>query len=242
VKAILLVMKNVRGLAKRERNKQEGYDFASTDAFYDMLRPIMVEAGLIILQDEVSTEIIEGRNKDGKESLSLRAVYNFTYAHESGAIYGPLRRTVTVYRTAAQSFGSAQSYALKYFMRGEFKIPTGDKDDEDTQSESLASVNRGNRQRDDLEKEAERIRNALKGCKTIEALDGTMASNGIQLERIRERSSDAHTYLLKVEQTVRDRLNIAAANYEAEAQKIASEPRKPSPVSPELVNKTTGVQ
>jgi len=128
--AVNQVMGEVKRLLKSERNREAGYRFASIDDFLAAVNPLCAEAGLIILQDELDARLVN----DGGNSFDrswLWTTFTFTLAHKSGAIYGPLTRSVMVPARGAQAFGSAQSYALKQFMRSLFQIPTGDKEDAD---------------------------------------------------------------------------------------------------------------
>ena len=128
--AVNSVMREVKRLLKSERNREAGFRFASIDDFLAAVNPLCAEAGLIILQDELDARLVN----DGGNSLDrswLWTTFTFTLAHKSGAIYGPLTRSVMVPARGAQAFGSAQSYALKQFMRSLFQIPTGDKEDAD---------------------------------------------------------------------------------------------------------------
>jgi hypothetical protein len=135
--AISQVMSGIKTLGKDNTNAHQKYDFVSTDRFLAAVNPLCAQAGLVILQDEQSAEISTAETTDqyGKTKITswLTARYAFTLAHKGGGIFGPLRRTVMVQANGAQAFGSAQSYALKQFMRSLFQIPTGDKDDADLQ-------------------------------------------------------------------------------------------------------------
>jgi hypothetical protein len=128
--AIPKAMAQIKRLAKDARNADQKYDFASVDDFLAMTGPIMAEHGLFITMDEERVEAFERQGKYGP-SHWLSITFLITVWHESGEHMAPARRTVEVIRTGAQSFGSAQSYALKQFQRALFCIPTGDKDDAD---------------------------------------------------------------------------------------------------------------
>lgn len=138
-KAIVGVQKAIRRVGKDGHNSDGGdYRFASVDAFFEFLGPLLGEHGLIIDVDEVE----EGfayyvltktyRNGGSSEQHWMRARYVFTVAHESGATWGhnPVR-TVDVLNTGPQAYGSAQSYATKMYLRSLFKVPTGDREDAD---------------------------------------------------------------------------------------------------------------
>lgn len=128
--AVVKAMGQMKRLAKDSRNDEQKYDFASIDDFLAMTGPIMAESGLFILMNESEIEPFERQGKYGI-SFWLRVKFSMTVFHESGEHLPPVTRTVEVIRTGAQSFGSAQSYALKQFQRALFNIPTGDKDDAD---------------------------------------------------------------------------------------------------------------
>lgn len=128
--AIAKAMAEVKRINKDSRNNEQKYDFASVDDFLAMTGPICAAQGLIILMDETECEPFERQGKYGATAW-LRIVFTITVMHVSGQSLSPARRTVEVIRTGAQSFGSAQSYALKQFLRALLQIPTGDKDDPD---------------------------------------------------------------------------------------------------------------
>jgi hypothetical protein len=125
-------MANVKRLARLDENKFAHYSYTSIDTFLEAMGPLLAEAGLFILPEEELLEIVEAEKKDREgTSAWLRMRWAFTIGHSSGESYGPLHRSVTVPAGGAQAYGSAQSYALKQFMRGLFQVPTGDKDDPD---------------------------------------------------------------------------------------------------------------
>lgn len=150
--AICDVMAGVKTLGKDGKNQHQRYDFVSTDAFLAAVNPLCAAAGLAILQDEESVEVATSETADDygkvKSRTWLTARYSFVLVHKSGAAYGPLRRSVMVQASGAQAFGSAQSYALKQFMRSLFQISTGDKDDADLQpADDLPNQRRQHQQR-----------------------------------------------------------------------------------------------
>lgn len=128
--AINQVMRRVVPLLRSEQNHEGGYRFASIDGFLSALNPLCARTGLIVLQDEASAALLPPDDTSGGGS-SLWATYHFTLAHTSGATWGPLTRSVMVTADGARAFGSAQSYALKQFMRTLFQVPTGDGEDAD---------------------------------------------------------------------------------------------------------------
>jgi len=126
-RSIIKVMKGVKQLGYDDHNKNAGYNFVSIDKFMASLRPLMAEAGLFPIMEEVSAEVRE-QSGNGKSTAWMHTVYDITWVHETGVMWGPLRRRCIVLAVGAQAFASSQSFLLKYFLRAQFLIPTGDKD------------------------------------------------------------------------------------------------------------------
>lgn len=128
--AISSAMGEIKVVAKENDNKFDKYMFASIDDFLAMVNPICVKNGLLFhMQEGVISEFMKkGRNG---ESSWLRMTFEITAYHTSGQSLPAVFRSVEVQRTGAQAYGSAQSYALKQYLRSLLLIPTGDKDDAD---------------------------------------------------------------------------------------------------------------
>ena len=130
---IATVMRAVKRLGYDDRNQSGGYSFASIDKFMEYVGRLCADAGIFITLDEKSWKV-ETREGGGKATSWLTMDYDIFVVHESGAAWGPIRRSVIVLANGPQAFGSAQSYVLKMFQRGLFQVPTGDKDDPDLHS------------------------------------------------------------------------------------------------------------
>ena len=128
--AVNSVMAGIKALFKKEKNQDAGYRFASIDDFLASVNPLCAKAGLIIIQDELDARLVHDGSNETARSW-LWTTFTFMLVHKSGAVYGPLTRSVMVPARGAQAFGAAQSYALKQFMRSLFQIPTGDREDAD---------------------------------------------------------------------------------------------------------------
>lgn len=125
--AIAAAMGEIQRIGKSERNSHGNYNFAGIDAFLDLTRPICAKHGLNVLQDEEGFEVFEVPSAKGPQKMLLMR-FAFTVAREGEAI-GPLHRSIMVPASmGSQAFGSAQSYALKQFLRSLFQISTGEKD------------------------------------------------------------------------------------------------------------------
>ena len=125
--AISAAMGEIQKLGKDDRNQHGNYSFASIDAFLDMCRPICAAHGLHPLVNTVASETFEA----GNNKLWAKFTYQISLAHTSGENIEPVGMDVMLPLTGAQTSGSAQSYAVKQFLRGLFLISTGDRDDVD---------------------------------------------------------------------------------------------------------------
>ena len=124
-------MGEVGKLAKDSKNEFAGYRFTSIDDFLVATNRICSENGLVVLQRQLNFEThVQDVGKEKKRYI-LQVTFGFTVYHESGEELPEVLRTVWCEYTGSQSFGSAQSYSQKFFLRSLFQIPTGDKDDAD---------------------------------------------------------------------------------------------------------------
>jgi hypothetical protein len=136
-------MREVRTLGTDTRNEHARYNYVSIDKFLEAIGPKLAEAGLIITQDEVAAEIKAGAPDDqGKIKSALYVRYAFGLVHEGGAGWGPVYRSVALPATGPQSFGSAESYMMKRFMRSLFMVPTGEKDADEEAAGEIPSAGR----------------------------------------------------------------------------------------------------
>jgi hypothetical protein len=122
--SIIAVKKQVRQIGTDERNEHGKYRYVSVDRFYERIGPMMAEAGIALLIDETDSEVKEG--KSGNPWLF--AHYALAFMHEDGSVSAPMRRSLAMPINGPQTYGAAQSYIEKQFLRQVFKIPTGEKD------------------------------------------------------------------------------------------------------------------
>lgn len=114
----------VKRLGKEGANEHGKYMYTSVDQFYEAVGPLMAENGLFIMADEIGSEVIVPE----RGAAQLNMAFNMFLVHESGDIYGPLKREVTVIAAGPQAYASAESFVTKYFIRNLFKVPTGEAD------------------------------------------------------------------------------------------------------------------
>jgi hypothetical protein len=128
---VIAVKRNIKKLHHDKRNEFANYNYVTVDSFYEALGPIMAEAGIFVIIDEVSVVTDKGY---------LTANYELHLVSEEGDSYGPIHRQVTVKASGPQAYASAQSYAEKYFLRAIFKVPTGEKDADSHDKDILPDV------------------------------------------------------------------------------------------------------
>jgi hypothetical protein len=192
---IVAVMASLGTLYKANENKFDKYSYASIDDFIAFVRGHCTDAGIYIAQDEIEAKLVDVAKKDGKPMAMWWAQFAFTVYHVGGSSLGPIKRSVMVQANGAQAAGSAQSYALKQFMRSQFLIPTGDGDDPDRVSIDI-SAERGDRETD-LQRKAGGIRKQFLRAITLDELKLAWADNAVDLDHIKRVSETAHEFLSK---------------------------------------------
>ncbi len=142
--AVLKVMTGIKRLEQTQQNASEGYKFASVDDFYEAVRPLLTDAGLLVMANEDSVDFrSNSRTVDGTrgayqvQTSWLVVRYSFTLIAMHGEDVVTWRerslRTIMVDASmGSQAFGAAESYAEKRYLRSLFKIATGDAEDVDT--------------------------------------------------------------------------------------------------------------
>lgn len=168
--AIAAAIGSVSKLGKDNKNEHQRYMFASIDDFLAMVNPICADNGLIFHMQETALEEFDRVNAKGEATAWFRMHYSITVYHTSGQSLPPVSRSVEVQRTGAQASGSAQSYALKQFMRALFMIPTGDKDDADFRDHGAGTVSAKHPKRKsfaDMKRDLAQLDNELVDCHSV---------------------------------------------------------------------------
>lgn len=145
--AVAHVMSKVTKLEHTETNTHGNYRYASVDDFYEMVRPLMAEAGLVIIPEELETSMVTTQSQSSTRSW-LKIKYDFTL-NVGGQEweYRPKRTAMADATMGSQAFGAAASYAEKFFLRALFKVSTGEPDmDAEAQSQLPASAAQNSRQ------------------------------------------------------------------------------------------------
>ena len=117
--AICQVMQAVQEIRKDARNSYAKYDYATADAVFEHIRPLLGDFGLVIETYETDAEITDGL---------FRATYSFTLRHVDGSTTTPETVLIANKFVGPQSLQAARTYALKYWLRSKFVLATGDAD------------------------------------------------------------------------------------------------------------------
>lgn len=192
---VLAVMAALGTLPKEQQNKFDNYEYASIDDFIHFVRGHCSAALISIEQDEVEAKLVDVAKKDGKTMAMWWAKFAFTIRHKSGDTIGPIHRSVMVQANGAQASGSAQSYAMKQFMRSQFLIPTGDADDPDKEKTEISAQRGANET--DLQRKAGAIRRKILTAQTLDDLALVWSDNAVDIDHIKRVSDTAHEFLTK---------------------------------------------
>lgn len=132
--AVLKVMSQVGYVQKKGVNSFQNYKYASIEGILEKVQPALVDCGLVIVQSEISHEIVA-------EGNMMEAVYEFTLHHSSGETSTPIRQTgLSSLRNSKggyddKALNKCHTTARKYFILGLFQIPTGLADDADAEED-----------------------------------------------------------------------------------------------------------
>lgn len=135
---ILAVMAEVEGVAKRDRNQQQNFNFRGIDAVVNKVGPAFRKAGGFIVSEVISkqTSILPTAKGGSMNSCSLEVAFN-VYGDEGDPIRG------TVYAEAFDSgdkaTAKAMSVALRTFLLQTLLLPT-DEPDPDSQSYEIGKT------------------------------------------------------------------------------------------------------
>ena len=183
--AVLKVMGQVGYVQKKGVNSFQNYKYASIEGILEKVQPALVDCGLVIVQSEVSHEIV------GEGNL-MEAVYEFTLHHASGETSTPIRQTgLSSLRNSKggyddKALNKCHTTARKYFILGLFQIPTGLADDADAE-EDRPPVNAAEQAAKAFSAKAIK---EVGACKTADALSEWLAKWSKHVDKLRASFAD----------------------------------------------------
>jgi len=124
------------GISKGRKNTTQGYSFRGIDDMYNVLSPLLADAGIVVLPVYSDRQVVERETKSGTALFytTLKGDFTFRSSEDGSAV------TVTTFGEAMdggdKATNKAMSAALKYAFMQTFTIPTeGDNDTENVSHE-----------------------------------------------------------------------------------------------------------
>lgn len=127
--ALIAVMQDVRSVAKKDRNTQQGFDFRGIDSVIDEVGPALRKHGVLLLPnvEEITTETYQ--TKGGTAMRNVTAKVSWTVVGPEGDILqAPLRTVGEAADSGDKAISKAQSVAHRIIMIQALCIPTGQPD------------------------------------------------------------------------------------------------------------------
>lgn len=140
--AIVAVKGEIKRLEKAGENLFDKYHFTSVDDFKDHIRPLLAKHGLYMSISETGFETVLQKNSKGEEKTQCKIGFETWLTYKDGAETRPVKSTVMLPYTGAQTSGIAESYAIKNWGKSQFMASSGDTAEEaDTRAQDEYSVN-----------------------------------------------------------------------------------------------------
>ncbi len=140
LKAINAVQSDIAkiGVAKDQRNQQQGFSFRGIDQIYNALSPLMAKHGLIVLPKVVSREVVERVSGNGRALMYVTVNVEYTLASVEGGDTVGISAYGEAMDSGDKATNKAMSAAYKYAMFQTFCIPTEAQDADETAHEVLS--------------------------------------------------------------------------------------------------------
>ena len=189
--AIAKTMAAVQTVGKDDKNQHGNYNFASIDGFLGGCRDACAANGLHPEISVISYEPFTGSNSKQWATYT----YEVVMCHESGEETKPVQTVVSLPITGAQTSGSAQSYALKQYLRGLFLIKTGEKDDPDFNAPVDLEIPAQAVAAPSKDYDLDALETKIQKIKTLTALDVFISElNGVLVDMHKNNSSDYNRF------------------------------------------------
>lgn len=137
--AFAAVMADVQGIAKKERNAQQGFNFRGIDATMNTVGPALRDHGVVIVPEALSIESERYATKSGGQMRNATVHMRYT-------VFGPAGDSFSgsAYGEAAdagdKAVSKAQSVAYRTFLLQGLTVPTEERDpDSDVHERATAS-------------------------------------------------------------------------------------------------------
>jgi hypothetical protein len=183
--AISKTMSAIETINKGETNQHGNYNFASIDGFLGGCRHACAANGLHPEISCIRYDPFTGNNSKQWATYT----YEVVMCHESGEETKPVQTVVSLPITGAQTSGSAQSYALKQYLRGLFLIKTGEKDDPDFNAPVELEVPKQAEAAPSKSYDLDALINKLQTFKTLTSLNAWLSEQNKLLNEMHKSAS-----------------------------------------------------
>ena len=197
-----MILDTAGTIEKDERNDFAEYDYASADAIYSHVREQIANKGYSVWMNEISFDVLEGE----KKKQWLKVSYEIGLTADGGRPDDKELERITILAQYAgvQTCQAVRTYALKYFLRGRFLLPTGEKDADVTPySKSRPPEFQGIN-----DAQADQLRN---WCKEFPSVSGALAGKSPKM--VSQDEYDALRQLVKDERSL---LNVTGKQSDTE--------------------------
>lgn len=126
--SVIQVMQKVQGVAKRDRNEAQRFNFRGIDAVVNAIGPVLREIGGVIVPTVLKKTYERGITKSGTPTVEVFLTVAFDwYGTDGGA---PIRGVVAseAMDTSDKATAKAMSVALRTYLLQTLMLPTDDKD------------------------------------------------------------------------------------------------------------------
>ena len=139
---IISVMHSVQGVAKKDKNQAQGFNFRGIDAVVNAVGPALREAGGFIIPTVMNNLQTTVPSKNGGSLNVVRLEVKFSiFGSEGEPIEGVV--AAEAFDSGDKATAKAMSVAFRTFMLQSFSLPT-DEPDPDTQSYEIAQAQPAN--------------------------------------------------------------------------------------------------
>jgi hypothetical protein len=122
------------GISKSRRNQQQGYQFRGIDEIYNVVSPMLAEAGLCILPRVLSRQQTERATIKGGVLFSVVVEVEFDFVSSKDGSRHTIKTFGEAMDSADKATNKAMSAAYKYAVIQAFAIPTEGDNDADAHS------------------------------------------------------------------------------------------------------------
>jgi hypothetical protein len=135
---IIATMNEVQGVAKKDKNTSQGFNFRGIDAVVNAVGPALRKAGGFIVPTvlDKTSETLPSRNGGSLNVVRLTVQYA-VYGNEGEPVVGTVASEA--FDSGDKATAKAMSVAFRSFMLQTFALPT-DEPDPDTHSYEIAQV------------------------------------------------------------------------------------------------------